>query len=267
MVSTLPTTYAERLWMRQVNTAISRGGGELWRRLGEYGGAVIQPDWWAQMIVDAASQKGVRSAVREHMVRTILDHPRFEPLPDSIQSDVVRTLLRKHQFACFRLLTERGFTLKRDEWGCTAVLSHINEGKWPMLELLWPDICQDQRLGGRVLRVVTSASFLCNPSGAQGMVKLVRTPEAAEIINQAVGRCLSSALAKLDGGKPHALAKRTLAILAQHDWMQIERVREHARDYHRQPTTPIDGFLSDIETMTIAQHTPMASHRKSARRI
>jgi hypothetical protein len=114
---------------------------------------------------------------------------------------------------------------------------------------------------------VIHSGFLCNPANANGLVQLERCEAMIEALNGTIGKSLNTSIAKIATGNAKELAMRTLATLVEHDWIQVDRVREHARDYHKQSPCPIDDLLSEVEGMAMRRQAPSATIPTMARRI
>lgn len=255
------------MWIDRLARVVHRGGAELKRAIEHTPGIEITPTMWAEAVLEVAAIRRFKSTTRRRLLKTLINHPRFPDLPAHSGNLILRKLVRHQHFCCVPLLVDKGMSLAHDEEGRWAIVSNLNEGIWPPIEKLWPDICEDELMAPKLSGAIMHHTFLSNPSNAEGLVQLQKNDAMLHLFNHSAGRVLNSAMAKMETSTQRELAMRSLATLVEHGWMDVEQVKRSAWDYHRQQPSPVDGLLSEVEALIMSQHTPTAPSLKQARRI
>ena len=177
-----PRTFEQCMWIDRLARVVHRGGAELKRCIEHTPEIEITPTMWVEAVLNVAAARRFKSTTRRRLLKTLINHPRFPDLPAQSGHLILRKLVRDKHFCCVPLLVDKGMSLAHDEEGRWAIVSCLNEGTWPPLEKLWPDICEDELMAPKLCGAIMTHTFLSNPSNAEGLVQLHKNDEKEKVL-------------------------------------------------------------------------------------
>lgn len=263
-MSSEPLTRRQRQWYMRCESAIRQGGGRLNEALGDTQGITPSPSCWTQLVW-FVSQKVSKPSSALRMATTILDHSNFPELPAEEAAYTLRRLIEKEtSISILPLLHAKGWRLGNEFQDFDCIATTITQGKWPHVELIFPQLFHNKEFHDKVALGLTRKEFLLNTSAAQAACQLQAPAAFKNTLSISMGINLPREIAPMSVRHKGMVAK-ILATLSKSGFLNLDTVRLEARHYDATPATTL--LLDEVDAKILAINTPAARAPARSRRI
>lgn len=266
MISVFHLSDKERLWSKTVSDAIRGDGTQLVLAISEQCTAQLDPACWGRAIFEAATRPG-KTAARQRMLTSILEHYRCPDLPEKMQGEILYELVRKRDLSSIPLLIEKGFAFQKDAPGRHLLYQVMHEGIWPMVDVLWPDALRDTNMKKYLHMAMERRQALVGVECALGYTRLAGAKGNRKELNTSLAVSLHGTLLSLTK-KEKEQAATSLVLLAEAGCIDIDGIRRSLSDEIEARMRTVKPFLAEVEARLMdRQAAPDLVSGRPARRI